>query len=63
MPVPPGTAGESILLQNEVQFRSAVEDIRPERAFIVTAGTGRYPLAEGIEAVDLREMASVLGEP
>ena len=44
-------------------FRSAVEDIRPERAFIVTAGTGRYPLAEGIEAVDLREMASVLGEP
>ena len=43
-------------------FRNAVEDIRPERSFILTAGADRYPVAEKVEAIGLREMASVLGE-
>ena len=43
-------------------FRNAVEDIRPERSFILTAGADRYPVAENVEAIGLREMASVLGE-
>ena len=41
-------------------FRNAVEDIRPERCFVVTAGTDRYPVAEDVEAIGLREMASIL---
>ena len=43
-------------------FRNAVEDIRPERSFVLTAGADRYPVAENVEAIGLREMASVLGE-
>ena len=41
-------------------FRNAVGDIRPERSFVVTAGTDRYPVAENVEAIGLREMALVL---
>ena len=41
-------------------FRNAVKDLRPERCFVVTAETERYPLAEGVETIGLREMASIL---
>ncbi len=41
-------------------FRNAVEDIRPECCFVVTAGTDRYPVADDVEAIGLREMASTL---
>ena len=41
-------------------FRNAVEDIRPERSFVVTAGSDRYPVAKDVEAIGLREMALVL---
>ncbi len=41
-------------------FRNAVEDIKPERSFVVTAGSDRYPVAKDVEAIGLREMASVL---
>lgn len=41
-------------------FRNAVGDIRPERSFVVTAGADRYPVAENVEAIGLREMALVL---
>lgn len=43
-------------------FRNAVEDIKPERSFVVTAGSDRYPVAKDVEAIGLREMASVLKE-
>jgi len=43
-------------------FRNALEDIKPERSFIVTGGSDRYPVAKDVEAIGLREMASVLGE-
>ena len=43
-------------------FRNALEDIKPERSFVVTAGSDRYSVGKGVEAIGLREMASVLRE-
>ncbi|MBK5219959.1 MAG: ATP-binding protein [Thermoleophilia bacterium] len=34
-------------------MRSSLEDIEPERSFVVYPGTERFPLAEAIEAIDL----------
>jgi hypothetical protein len=39
-------------------FRSAIEDIAPERAFVVYPGVERYPLAPSIEAIALPELCS-----
>ncbi len=41
-------------------MRSAIEDLEPERAFIVYPGTDRYRLGEKIEAVGLPELAADL---
>ena len=41
-------------------FHRAREDLRPDRCFIVYSGEDRYPRGEGIEAIGLREMASLL---
>jgi predicted AAA+ superfamily ATPase len=43
-------------------FYQACEDLKPTRAFVVYAGSDRFPLAEGIEALGLRELASLFGE-
>ncbi len=43
-------------------FRNALEDIKPERSFVVTAGSDRYQVAKDVEAIGLREMASLLRE-
>lgn len=43
-------------------FRNALEDLKPARSFVVAGGGARYPVAEGVEAIGLREMASVLRE-
>lgn len=43
-------------------FRNALGDLKPERSFVVTAGSDRYPVAENVEAIGLREMATVLRE-
>ena len=43
-------------------FRNALEDIKPERSFVVTAGSDRYSVGKGVEAIGLWEMASVLRE-
>ena len=43
-------------------FRNALEDIKPERSFVVTAGSDRYQVAKDVEAIGLREMASFLRE-
>ena len=43
-------------------FRNALEDIKPERSFVVTAGSDRYQIAKDVEAIGLREMASFLRE-
>ncbi len=42
------------------EFHSAREDLEPDRSFIVHAGEGRYPIAHGIEAIGLRDLAAAL---
>ena len=37
-------------------FHAARADLAPARTFIVHAGDDRYPLAEGIEAIGLRQL-------
>jgi len=41
-------------------FHQAREDVKPARSFVVYAGETRYPLAEDVEAIGLREMAAML---
>ena len=41
-------------------FRSALDDIKPDRAFVVYSGTDRYPKGDNIEAVGLIELAKEL---
>lgn len=44
----------------EKGFHQARADLRPSRSFVVYAGSERYPLREGVEAVGLRELAGML---
>jgi predicted AAA+ superfamily ATPase len=44
----------------EKGFYHACEDLQPTRAFVVYCGDERYPIAENIEAINLRELASLL---
>lgn len=41
-------------------FWNALEDLRPERAFVVHSGVDRYLLAPGVEAIGLRELTDEL---
>ena len=41
-------------------FYNALEDLRPEKAFVVYAGRERYPLTREVEVIGVREMAEVL---
>jgi predicted AAA+ superfamily ATPase len=41
-------------------FHNALEDLKPDRAFIVYSGADRYPKGEGIEAIGLRGLAEEL---
>lgn len=41
-------------------FHHACEDVAPNRAFLVYAGEGRYPLSADVEVVGLRELARML---
>ena len=38
----------------------ALDDIQPQKAFVVYPGTDRYPKADGIEAIGLHEMTEEL---
>ena len=38
-------------------FWTAIEDLEPDRTFIVYSGDERYPMKNGVEAIGLREMA------
>ena len=44
-------------------FHNAINDIEPERAFVVYAGEERYPVGESTEVIGLREMALLLSQP
>jgi predicted AAA+ superfamily ATPase len=41
-------------------FYHAHEDLEPERSFVVYSGTERYPLAEGVMAIGLGQLAATL---
>jgi uncharacterized protein len=41
-------------------MRSAIEDLKPERSFIVYPGEDRYPVADGIEAIPFPALAAEL---
>ena len=43
-------------------FHLACEDIKPTRAFVVHAGDDRYPVAQGVEGIGVRELAQALRE-
>ena len=43
-------------------FYNAIEDIKPDKSFVVYAGDERYPLAEGVDAISLAEMCQMLSE-
>ena len=43
-------------------FHQARKDIRPTDSFVVYSGTERFPLAPGVEAIGLRELAEMLVE-
>lgn len=40
--------------------RSALEDLKASRAFVVYTGTERYPMGDGVEAISLGELAQEL---
>jgi len=40
--------------------RIAIEDLKPQKAFLVYSGKERYPKGEGLEVISLREMAAEL---
>ena len=42
-------------------LHSARVDLMPSRTFIVGSGEDRYPVAEGIDVIGLRELAGILG--
>jgi predicted AAA+ superfamily ATPase len=41
-------------------FRLACDDLKPAKAFVVYAGSDRYPLSASLEAIGVREMAEIL---
>ncbi len=41
-------------------FHNAREDLKPRRSFVVYSGKERYPITKDVEAIGLREMASLL---
>jgi predicted AAA+ superfamily ATPase len=38
-------------------FYHAIEDIKPDKCFVVCAGEDSYPISEGIDAISISEMA------
>lgn len=43
-------------------FYNAVDDIQPDKTFVVYAGNERYPVSEGVEAISVMEIAQMLLE-
>ncbi len=44
----------------EKGFHMAREDLKPDKCFVVHSGEGRYPVAEGVEALSLVELTRAL---
>jgi hypothetical protein len=43
-------------------FYNALEDIKPDRSFVVYAGSGRYPVTMETDAINLVELSQELEE-
>ena len=43
-------------------FYHALEDVAPDKTFVVYAGDERYPLSEGIDALGLSDVMGLIGE-
>lgn len=43
-------------------FYHAIADLKPSRSFVVYSGHDRYPVSQGVEAIGLYDMASILSE-
>ena len=41
-------------------YRQALEDIQPDRSFVVYGGEDRYPKGHGTEVIGLKKMAQLL---
>lgn len=41
-------------------FHTARRDLNPDRTFVAYAGDERYPMAKGVEAIGVRELATRL---
>ena len=41
-------------------FHNALEDIKPDRSFVVYAGSDRYPVTATTDAINLAELAQEL---
>lgn len=41
-------------------FYTALEDIKPDRSFVVYGGTERYRKGDALEVIGLRELAELL---
>ncbi len=52
----------SLSAKPERGFYSALEDLQPHKAFLVYAGTDRFPLGHGIEAIDLYSLTQELAK-
>ena len=46
----------------EKGFYVAVQDLKPDRQFLVNSGSERYPITGALEAIGLAEMVEVLGK-
>ncbi len=46
----------------KIGFYNSVEDIQPDKSFVVYAGEERYSVSEGVEAISVSEMAQMLLE-
>ncbi len=50
----------SLSARPEKGFYAACGDLKPDRRFLVNAGSERYPIGEGLEAIGLVELAGIL---
>ena len=46
----------------EKGFHFAVQDLRPKHRFLVNAGTERYPISSGLDAIGLAEITALLAK-
>ena len=50
--------GETSLYDNVAAVDASI--LAPDKRFVVNSGMDRYPISEGVEAIGLKEMATIL---